>query len=51
MTKEKTGIKKVGIFNGTNFATYKNKSLVSNDTIVNSLQFAPKLNPNLLFEK
>jgi len=24
---------------------------VSNDTVVNSLQFAPKVNPNLLFEK
>ena len=51
MTKEKPSIKKAGFFYGTNFATYKNKSGVSNDTIVNSLQFAPKVNPNLLFEK
>jgi len=51
MTKEKPSIKKVGISYGTNFATSKNKRVVSNDTVVNSLQFAPKVNPNLLFEK
>jgi hypothetical protein len=50
-TKEKTSIKKVGILYGTNFTTCKNKSHVSNDTIANSLQFAPRLNPDLLFEK
>jgi hypothetical protein len=49
--KGKAQHKESWIFYGTNIATHKNNSGVSNDTVVNSLQFAPKVNPNLLFEK
>jgi hypothetical protein len=32
------------IFYGTNYASYKNKSAIRNDTVLNSLQFAAKVN-------
>jgi hypothetical protein len=51
MTKVRPISHKAGFFYGTNYANYKNKSAVRNDTVLNSLQFAGKVNTNILYEK